>query len=98
MGFTLKELKAHLEKQFDENMNWENYGSYWWIDKIIPCSRYRLIPSEFRKSWSLKNIRPLYKKTCQKKSNKIYLKLVEKYSLYDILPIGVIEFDKGDME
>lgn len=99
LGFTLKELKKHLEDQFDENMSWDNYGSYWWIDKIIPCSKYRYSTyGEFQKSWSLKNIRPLYKKTCQKKSNKIYLQLIEKYSLYDLLPIGALDLEKGEIE
>lgn len=31
-------LKEHIESQFDEFMNWENYGSYWDIDHIIPLS------------------------------------------------------------
>lgn len=98
-GYTLSDLKKHLESQFDEYMNWGNYGSYWWVDKIIPCSRYKYLDlEEFHKCWGLKNLRPLYKKTCQKKSNKIYLSLVEKYSLYDILPIGVIHFEKEELE
>lgn len=97
LGFTLSDLKKHLENQFDDTMNWNNYGSYWWVDKIIPCSRYTYgIPGEFHKCWSLKNLRPLYKKYCQKKSNKIYLYLVEKYSLYDILPIGTLYFIKEE--
>ncbi len=97
LGITLGELREHLEKQFDENMSWDNFGSYWWVDKIIPCSKYRYsAPGEFRKCWSLKNLRPLYKKDCQKKSNNIYFKLVEKYSLFDILPIGLIYNLKGE--
>lgn len=95
LGITLQQLKDHLESQFDENMNWDNYGNYWWIDKIIPCSKYTYgVPGEFHKCWSLKNLRPLYKKTCQKKSNKIYLELAKKYSLYDILPIGILHLTK----
>jgi len=23
---------------FDENMNWENQGTYWYLDRIIPIS------------------------------------------------------------
>lgn len=97
LGITLEELKNHLESQFDSNMNWDNYGSYWWIDKIIPCSKYRYgVPGEFHKCWNLKNLRPLNKNSCQKKSNKIYLELIERYSLYDLLPIGMLYLIKKE--
>ena len=31
--YNLQQLKEHLEKQFDESMNWNNYGEYWEIDR-----------------------------------------------------------------
>jgi hypothetical protein len=39
LGCTIKEYFLYLEKQFDENMNWENYGTYWEIDHTIPLSK-----------------------------------------------------------
>lgn len=36
LGCTFQEFKEHLEKQFDDNMNWQNQGSYWWLDHIKP--------------------------------------------------------------
>ena len=39
LPYTPEELRKHLEKQFDENMNWENYGIYWHIDHIYPQSK-----------------------------------------------------------
>jgi len=39
LPYTSQQLKEHLEKQFDKNMNWENYGSCWWIDHIYPQSK-----------------------------------------------------------
>jgi len=36
IGCTIEFLKEHIEKQFDNQMTWENYGSYWHIDHIIP--------------------------------------------------------------
>jgi hypothetical protein len=39
LGCSIEEFKIHLEKQFDENMNWENYGPYWEIDHIQPLSK-----------------------------------------------------------
>jgi hypothetical protein len=39
VGCTPQFLKEHLEKQFKDGMNWENYGLYGWhIDHIIPLS------------------------------------------------------------
>ena len=97
IGYTLTDLKQYLESQFIKEMNWNNYGSYWWIDKIIPRSAYRysnVNNNEFKKCWLLKNMRPLYKIDCIKKRNKILWSLVNKYKLYDILPIGLIKIDK----
>lgn len=37
VGCTPEELKLHLEKQFNGEMNWSNYGKFGWhIDHIIP--------------------------------------------------------------
>jgi hypothetical protein len=74
LGYSLQQLKEHLEKQFDNNMNWENYGTYWHIDHIIPHSSFSYISmddEEFKKCWSLENLRPLEAIENIKKSNKI---------------------------
>jgi hypothetical protein len=74
LPFTLKQLKEHLELQFDEKMNWDNYGSYWDIDHIYPQSllQYDSMQDEnFFKTWKLENLQPLSKTENIKKSNKI---------------------------
>lgn len=93
----LYELRHHIEFLFDNNMTWENYGSYWWIDHIIPKSMYKYsnMNDELFNCWSLKNLRPLYKNDCIKKRNKINLELITEYKLFDILPIGAIHIDKN---
>ena len=74
LPYTVKQLREHLESQFDENMNWDNYGSYWHVDHIYPQA---LLPYEnledenFQKCWALDNLRPLEKIENIKKSNKI---------------------------
>ncbi len=35
LGCNIKTYTQYLENQFDKNMNWENYGTYWEIDHII---------------------------------------------------------------
>lgn len=39
LGCCPEDYKIYLEQQFDNNMNWDNQGTYWEIDHIIPlCS------------------------------------------------------------
>ena len=74
VGYNLEDLVAHLEKQFDNKMNWENYGSYWWVDHIKPRSLFcydKPEDIEFRKCWALENLQPLEKIMNIKKGNKI---------------------------
>ena len=56
------QLRQHIERQFDDNMNWDNYGIYWHIDHIIPqsCLPYTSMEEDnFKKCWALNNLRPL---------------------------------------
>ncbi len=63
LGCSIQEYKLHLEKQFDENMTWENYGTYWEIDHIIPLSK--------NGSFHYTNTQPLTITENRKKSNKL---------------------------
>jgi len=72
VGYTLQDLMAHLEKQFDEKMKWDNYGNYWWIDHIKPRSLFKYKypeDKEFKFCWALKNLQPLERMENIKKSN-----------------------------
>lgn len=40
LGSSIQEWKQYLESKFDENMTWENYGSYWHLDEVIPCTSW----------------------------------------------------------
>lgn len=74
VGYSTKELMDHLEKKFDDKMSWENYGSYWHIDHIIPVSFFKnqsIESEEFKRCWSLDNLQPLEAKENIRKSNKM---------------------------
>jgi len=72
VGYTLGELMTHLEKQFDNKMNWSNYGNYWAVDHIKARSLFNYTSpddSEFKNCWTLKNLQPLEKIKNIKKRN-----------------------------
>jgi hypothetical protein len=72
VGFTLDELRMHLEKKFSDGMSWENYGQ-WHVDHVIPKSLYRYKSpddEDFKKCWSLNNLQPLWASDNQSKSNR----------------------------
>lgn len=64
LPYTLGELCQHLESQFDENMSWENYGSYWHLDHIVPQAYFSyesIDDPKLLECWALQNLRPLEK-------------------------------------
>ena len=74
VGYTIDQLKKHLEKQFLPGMTWDNYGSYWWIDHIIPVSAFNFQKAEdidFHRCWSLRNLQPLEAKANMSKGNRL---------------------------
>jgi hypothetical protein len=60
VGYTAADLRRHLERQFIKGMSWENYGSAWVVDHIIPVRLFKF-PEELRACWALTNLRPLWK-------------------------------------
>lgn len=73
VGYTLSDLKKHLEKKFTKGMSWENHGE-WHIDHIIPISKFNFTKpehSDFKKCWALKNLQPLWALENIKKSNNL---------------------------
>lgn len=59
LGYNNIDLKDHLEKQFTTEMNWQNYGTYWHIDHIIPLSWFKTEEQLIKNGWKLKNLQPL---------------------------------------
>ena len=73
VGYTLDDLKRHLEKQFTDGMAWENMGE-WHIDHEIPVSVFNFTTPEhedFTRCWALKNLQPMWAKENMSKSAKL---------------------------
>ena len=72
VGCSSKELKAWLEYQFDEHMNWDNYGEYWEIDHVIALSLFDMVyKSQQVLACNWTNMRPLRCLDNKLKSNSI---------------------------
>lgn len=82
VGYSIKKLRNHLEKKFQEGMSWENYGE-WHIDHIIPVSKFNIKSikdEDFKRCWSLKNLQPLWAFDNLKKHNKISKPVQQSFS------------------
>jgi len=72
IGCKTIELRIHLEKQFKRGMTWDNYGTYWHVDHIIPCAKFNhLIESQRKQCWHWTNLQPLEAKKNMQKSDTI---------------------------
>ena len=62
VGYSVKDLKKHLERQFIDGMSWDNYGE-WHIDHKIPVAVFNFDhPDEidFKRCWALENLQPMW--------------------------------------
>lgn len=61
-----------LERKFKPGMTWENYGSVWEVDHILPLSKAkRLSHKDLILALHFLNTQPLFCIENRKKSNKI---------------------------
>lgn len=66
VGYTVDDLRVHLERQFTRAMGWHNYGrgaGKWHIDHIVPQSAFSFTSPgdpDFRACWALTNLRPMW--------------------------------------
>ena len=73
LGYTLGDLKKHIERRFLPGMSWENMN-LWEIDHIIPLAAHNYETEDdydFQRAWSLKNLRPLWKQDNRKKGARL---------------------------
>ena len=60
IGCNIQYLREWFEYNFTDEMNWDNYGSLWSIDHIIPVCKFDLtIEDEKLKCWNWSNLMPV---------------------------------------
>lgn len=68
LGCSHQELRSHLESKMDRKMSWDNYGSYWHIDHILPCASFdHNDPKQVEQCWHWTNLQPMRAKDNLKK-------------------------------
>jgi hypothetical protein len=59
IGCNIQYLREWFEFNFTKEMNWDNYGSYWSIDHIIPVCKFDLTNEDDKlKCWNWSNMMP----------------------------------------
>lgn len=61
LGCSISDFIYHIESRFENGMCWENYGTKWHFDHIVPLSFFDLsIREEFLIACNYKNIQPMW--------------------------------------
>jgi hypothetical protein len=61
IGCNIQYFREWLEFNFTSDMNWDNYGSFWSIDHIIPVCKFNLTnETEKYQCWNWSNMMPFY--------------------------------------
>ena len=77
---TREQLYRWLESNFDESMTWDNYGTHWHIDHVIPIAFFDNTQEEQQYlcfNWS--NLRPLVKEANMSKSDTIQEQYIKQH-------------------
>lgn len=76
VGYSIDDLRRHLEKQFKDGMSWERFlAGEIHVDHKIPRSAFNFSHPEhidFKKCWALKNLQPLWAKENMSKGSRLY--------------------------
>ncbi len=75
LGCSIDQFKKHLEARFDRHMSWDNHGSYWHIDHIVPCASFdHTNEEELKVCWRYTNMQPMEAKANIAKGSKLQVK------------------------
>jgi len=71
LGCTIEFLKKYIESKFYGDMTWDNWGTVWELDHIVPLFKFDLMDKkQFKRAVNYKNLQPLTKKDHRKKTNR----------------------------
>lgn len=78
LGYSVEELKQHIERQFTHGMGWAEFmAGQIHIDHIVPVASFNITSDsceEFSACWSLANLRPMWgSENCAKKDTRLTL-------------------------
>lgn len=74
LGCNFEQFKKWIEFQFEEDMNWDNFGKIWQIDHILPIYQFNLLnENEKNICFSWTNLQPLYNDENRKKYRNLEL-------------------------
>ncbi len=72
LGCSIKDFRIYLESKFEPGMSWNNFGSVWHMDHIMPCSIFDLSKSAHQhRCFHFSNIRPCFIEENLKKGSKL---------------------------
>jgi hypothetical protein len=75
LGYTMRELRDHLERQFTKGMSWAALArGEIEVDHILPVASFNIVSSDdpdFGACWGLGNLRPMWALDNRKKSDKV---------------------------
>ncbi len=75
-------IKEWLESKFTQEMSWENYGSYWVVDHLVPLRLFNLYDeNELKICWNYRNLMPLLKEDNLKKEGNSFFAFELLYEL-----------------
>ena len=70
LGCDIKYYREYLEKQFVEGMTWENYGTIWEIDHVVPLKFNEPTLNEVVQRLHYRNTQPLWTEINAKKGHR----------------------------
>lgn len=75
----LSTMRKWFEFQFDDLMTWENQGTYWDVEHVIPCCAFTFSESDLHKCWHWSNLRPLSKTENREKYKTVDQKIINEH-------------------
>jgi hypothetical protein len=80
LGCDYNYFKLWIEYNFDNNMSWDNYGTYWDLDHVLPLSKFNFNDdNDIKLCYNWCNFKPLNKSLNIKKSNNILINYINEH-------------------